>query len=80
MDINKEDILRMTALSDEVFKKKLEGALDSAQASQEMKDKLCANIPQIKQTLSSLTNEDLELISKRLDQATLNVVKDSLKQ
>lgn len=80
MEINKQDITRLTALGDSVFQKKLESALDAAGASDAVREKLTGNIPQIKKTLESLTQKDLEMLAQKLDEATINAVKDSLGQ
>lgn len=78
MDINKNEIDRITALDDSVFKEKLENALNAAGAADQVKEKLTQNISQLKKTLGALSQSDLEMLSKKLDEATLNAVKDSL--
>ncbi|MBE6689564.1 MAG: hypothetical protein E7588_09900 [Ruminococcaceae bacterium] len=80
MDINKADIDRLTNLGDGVFEKKLQQALDAAGASDDTVKKLSANIPQIKKTLKSLSQSDLEALADKLDEKAIENIKNKLSE
>lgn len=80
MEPNKKQLQQITALSDGEFKSKLEEALEAAGASDSVKARLTHNIPQLKRTLESLSEQDLALLAQSIDQATLDAVKKSLSE
>ena len=80
MDINKADIDRLTNLGDGVFEKKLQQVLDAAGASEDVTKKLSANIPQIKKTLQSLSQSDLEALAGKLDEKAIENIKNKLSE
>ena len=80
MQITKEDIDRLSALDDSEFSAKLMSALSAAGAAQSVKSKFTDNIPQIKKALQSLSPGDIEALCKKLDDASLDALKNEIMQ
>lgn len=78
MDINKDQLDKLTMMSDMDFKSTLENALSAAGADSNLTSRLGENIPQIKKVLASLSEQDIQALSQKLDPATLNAIKDTL--
>ncbi|MBQ9940387.1 MAG: hypothetical protein IJO74_02480 [Clostridia bacterium] len=80
MEINKNQLDKITSLSDSEFSQKLKTALDNAGASPEVIQRMGENIPLLKQTLRSLSQKDLENILQKMDRQTIDDIKKSLEE
>lgn len=80
MEIDEKRLREMKTLSDGAFRQKLEEALEAAGATDDVKAKFTQNVSQIKKALDTLSARDLELLAQKLDEATLNTIKDSLEE
>ena len=80
MDIDKKDLDAIASLSDGEFLKKMENALESTGAAEEVKKRFTENVPLLKQTLSTLSPRDIELLLQRIDSDTLDKIRKSFEE
>jgi len=79
MELDKDLLNKIENLDDDEFKNKFSDVLDSLKVNRIKKQKLLANFSQIKESVNTLTQEDIDGFVKKIGEEKLNDIVSIIK-
>ncbi len=80
MAIDKKDLDNVLKLSDKEFKDKISHAIEAMGLEKKVSDKIMGDIGRVKKTIGSLTQTDIEKLTKNLDENKIQELQNIIKK
>lgn len=80
MAIDKKDLDNVLKLSDQEFKSKIGRAIEAMGVEKKVSDKIMGDIGRVKKTIGSLSQTDIEKLTKNLDEQKIQELQSIIKK